>query len=152
MAKATKKSVIAKTAAARAASAAKYPRSSLVKVAPVSVAKEEAAQDAAEKAEKATAVVVAPTPKRVAPAVATMPKPVTKPTEPSPAAKAASAVRAGKATVRSASQPMVSRRTLIRAENFGYAIKDLRIIAGIAVALVIILVVLHFVLAAKGLA
>ena len=153
MAKATKKSVVAKTtAAARAASAAKYPRATLVKVTPVAEAQEEAAQDAAEKGNRATAVIVAPSTKRVASTIVAPTKALPKPTPQAAAARAANAVKTGKATVRSAGQPMLSRRSLIRAENFGYVIKDMKIIAGIAVTLIVIFVVLHIILSAKGLA
>ena len=151
MAKATKKSVTAKTAAAaRAASAAKYPHATLVKVTPVAEAQEEATQDAADKVNRVPTVVAAP--KRAAPAMVAPTKALPKPAPQVAAARAANAVKTGKATVRSAGQSMTSRRSLIRAENFGYVMKDLRIIAGIAVTLVVIMVVLHFILSAKGLA
>ena len=153
MAKATKKSVVAKTtAAARAANAAKYPRATLVKVTSVAEAQEDAVQEVGEKSNRATEMVVAPSTKRTAATMVAPTKVLPKPTPQAATARAANAVKAGKATVRNAGQSMTSRRSMIRAENFGYVIKDLRIIAGIAVTLVVIMVVLHFILSAKGLA
>jgi hypothetical protein len=146
MAKATKKGVAKATRAA--VPAAKYPRASVTRVVPVKdAAIATATADVADE-ELATAkpVVAVPTPpKRPAPAV-NVPKAATKAPVAEGTARAAAAVKAGKKAARAAGQPMVARRTLIRAENFGYVLKDLRIIGAIAVVMVIILLVLRFVM------
>lgn len=145
MAKATKKSVAKATRAA--VPAAKYPRASVARVVAVKDAEAEAETNGTqEDLAPAKPVVAVPTqPKRTAPAV-NLPKAAAKATAAESAARAAAAVKAGKKAARTAGQPVVARRTLIRAENFGYVTKDLRVIAGIAVAMVIILVVLRLVM------
>jgi predicted RND superfamily exporter protein len=161
MAKAAKKNVTRPKT-----SAAKYSRSSLVRVASVAEAKEEARLDADETLdttdldvtdeEKTTdegepevvakkPVVVPSAPKRVAPAVNTPNKVAAKNAvaAQAAAAQAAQSVRRGKATVRA---NMPSGRPAIRAENYSYVVKDLRFIAVLAVLVVIIMIVLRIVI------
>jgi hypothetical protein len=98
----------------------------------------------------ATAVVAAPMAKRTAPAVGARSNTANKtktPTTPSNPARTAAALRAGKSSARAAGQAML-RRPMIRAENFGYVIKDLQLIAIIAVVMFIFMIVLHFILPA----
>jgi hypothetical protein len=159
MAKSTKKSVTRPNT-----SSAKYGRSSLVRVVPVAEAKaeaearEEAAQlaegDVAETAQVAEApvpaapkkaVVVPATPKRAAPALNVPTKAAAKnAVAAQSAAQAAQAVRRGKATVRGANA--TPARAGVRAENYGYVVKDLRFIAFMALAVVIIMIILRIVI------
>jgi hypothetical protein len=137
MAKATKKSAM-KSARTTSPSAAKYPRSTMTRVVPVAEAQEDAQSVAAP-------VVAATMSRKVAPELNTA-KMQPKAHAAASAARAATAVKTGKRAVRNAGSAMVSRRALISAEHFGYVLTDLRIIGGIAVALVVIMIVLRFVL------
>jgi hypothetical protein len=137
MAKATKKSAM-KTARTTSPSAAKYPRSTMTRVVPVAEAQEDAQSVAAP-------VVAANLNRRVTPELNSA-KVQPKANAAASAARAATAMKTGKRAVRNAGSAMVSRRALISAEHFGYVITDLRIIGGIAVALVAVMVVLRFVL------
>ena len=133
-------------------SAAKYGRSTLVRVTPVAEAKEDAAEHDEQANETAVAVaapkqtIVAPTatPKRTAPAVNLPAKTAAKNAVATQAAQAAQGVRKGKAAVRTAN-PGVPR-TFIRAENYGYVVRDLRFIAVLAILVVITMIVLRIVI------
>jgi len=93
----------------------------------------------------ATALITAPVAKRVAPSLdTTRTKAKTTPT-PSNSARTAAAFQDGKARVKAAAQPML-RRSSIRAENYSYVVKDLRLIAVVAVIMFAFMIVLHFVL------
>ncbi len=149
MAKSSKKSVTRPTSAA-----AKYSRSSLVRVTPVTEAQEDADESFAsaaavteiESTPKKSVVVPPSTSKRVAPALNVPTKAAAKnavATQAS-AAQAAQAVRRGKATVRSAATG--TGRPVIRGENYSYVVRDLRFIAVLAVAVVIIMIVLRIVI------
>lgn len=158
MAKTTKKTVTRPTSAA-----AKYSRSSLVRVTPVAEAKDaalaaaetdEERNDEVVTADEATALEAAPkkpvvvpaTPKRVAPTLNVPTKVAAKNAvaAQAAAAQAAQAVRRGKATVRSANPG--PGRPVIRGENYSYVVRDLRFIAVLAVLVVIIMVVLRIVI------
>jgi hypothetical protein len=181
MAKATKKRVVtAKKTAARATGTVKrLPASSgVVRIMAVKEAQELAAEEVAAKGSPTAVatkpqsiaktkgaaptakiatdgvaqIVVAPTPKRVIPTVASPAKVPAKAPAQAAVQRAAQAVKTGKASVRSAAQPMTPRHIQIRAENFRYVVKDLRLIAGIAVAMIVVLVVLRIILSAKGIA
>jgi hypothetical protein len=129
-------------------SAAKYPRSTLVRPIPVEDAEELAAEDKATSAEAAAeetpkpVVALSDVVSQRRPAPALNPARVASP-KAEKGAQAERAVRTGRVAVRSATQQMVSRRSAIRAENYGYVIKDLRMIVGIAVAMVVIVIVLR---------
>ena len=118
---------------------------------PVLVAKPNTSSDNGDMSDKngTSATAVAPMPRRTAPVASTrsMPTKAKTPTTPTTPARAAAAFKAGRASTRAAGQSML-RRTTIRAENFTYVLKDLRLIAIIAVVMVIILVTLHFILPA----
>ncbi len=154
MAKTTKKTVTRPTSAA-----AKYSRSSLVRVTTVAEAKEaamaatetdEMRADAVDASDEASApkkpVVVPATPKRVAPTLNVPTKAAAKNTvaAQAAAAQAAQAVRRGKATVRSANPG--AGRPVIRGENYSYVVRDLRFIAVLAVLVVVIMIVLRIVI------
>jgi len=97
----------------------------------------------------ATAIIAAATPKRTAPPISTRPttaKSKTPTTPTSSPARAAAAMKAGKSAARAAAQPMLRQRTFIRAENFSYVPKDLRMIAIIAILMFAFMIVMHFVL------
>jgi hypothetical protein len=106
--------------------------------------------DGGKVAEKsATAVIASATPKRTAPPINTRPtaaKSKTPTTPTSSPARAAAAMKAGKTAARAAAQPMLRQRTFIRAENFSYVLKDLRLIAIIAIVMFVFMIVMHFVL------
>jgi len=144
MAKATKKTVTRSTT-----SAAKHTRSSLVRVTPVAEAQaearehEEATNAAMEGALKKPVAVPTTTPKRATPTLSIPTKAAAKNAvaAQAAAAQAAQAVRRGKALVRSATP-----RPTVRAENYGYVMRDLRFIAVLAILVVIIMVVLKIVI------
>ncbi len=140
MAKATKKTANRPARTAASVPAARYPRSTMTRAVPVAEA-----QDDAPAAESAPVVAIPSMPKRVAPEV-TLPKNAPKANAAVAATRAAQAVKEGRRAARAAAQPMVARRSVIRAENFGYVLKDLRIIAAIAVVMAAIMIVLRFVL------
>jgi predicted RND superfamily exporter protein len=147
MAKTTKKTVTRPTNAA-----AKYSRSSLVRVTPVAEAQEDAVESFAstiteiENSPKKSVVVPPSTAKRVTPALNVPTKAAAKSAvaAQAAAAQAAQAVRRGKASVRNANPG--GGRPAIRAENYGYVVRDLRFIAVLAVLVVIIMVVLRIVI------
>jgi hypothetical protein len=149
MAKTTKKTVTRPTNAA-----AKYSRSSLVRVTPVAEAQEDADESFAsastiteiENSPKKSVVVPPSTAKRVTPALNVPTKAAAKSAvaAQAAAAQAAQAVRRGKASVRNANPG--GGRPAIRAENYGYVVRDLRFIAVLAVLVVIIMVVLRIVI------
>ncbi len=94
----------------------------------------------------ATAIIAAPTPRRTAPPISTRPAATTKSKTPTTPTSSTARVAGKSAAARAAAQPMLRQRALIRAENFSYVIKDLRLIAIIAIIMFLFMIVMHFVL------
>lgn len=141
----TRTSAVRRTANAPAA--ARRPQATLVPINPVEKA-QSLHDNGNGKGGAATAtLLVAPVAnKQAAPALTTQPTKTPAKSAVAKATSAASSVKIGKAAVRAAAQQINPRRTQIRAENYGYVIKDLRVIAGVAVFMLVVMVVLHFVL------
>ena len=95
---------------------------------------------------RGTATIVAPRPIQKAPVGVSLPKPKTQAPPPKAAATTSrtSEANKNKIAIRAASQ--MTRRNMIRAENFSYVLGDLRIIVVLAVVLFAIMIILHLML------
>lgn len=131
---------------ANAPAAARRPQATLTPINPVAASQTHDNGTSKGGAATATMLVAPVTNKPATSSITTQPAKTAAKSAVAKATSAASSVKTGKAAVRAAAQQINPRRTQIRAENYGYVLKDLRVIAGVAVFMLIVMIVLHFAL------